>query len=44
MKIEIRYTLVDNENWLPANLYVLTSINKGLNLFCLSSKWEIIHA
>ena len=30
MKIEIRYTVVDNENWLLANLYVLTSINKDL--------------
>ena len=28
MKIEIRFTLVDNENWLLANLYALTSINK----------------
>ena len=30
MKIEIRFTLVDNENWLLANLYAPTSINKRL--------------
>ena len=30
MKIEIRFTLVDNENWLLANLYALTSIHKRL--------------
>ena len=29
MKIEIRFTLVDNENWLLANLYGLTSIKKN---------------
>ena len=29
MKIEIRFTLVDNENWLLANLYALTSIKKA---------------
>ena len=31
MKIEIRFTRVDNKSWLLANLYVLTSINKRLN-------------
>ena len=30
MKIEIQFILVDNENWLLANLYALTSINKRL--------------
>ena len=30
MKIEIRFTLVHNENWLLANVYALTSINKRL--------------
>ena len=30
MKTEIQFTLVENENWLLANLYVLTSINKRL--------------
>ena len=30
MKIEIQFTLVYNENLLLANLYALTSINKGL--------------
>ena len=33
MKIEIRFTLVDNENWLLANLYALTSINKKKTAF-----------
>ena len=30
MKIEIRFTLVDDENWFLAYLYALTSINKRL--------------
>ena len=30
MKIEIQFTLVDNEKWLLANLYALTNMNKRL--------------
>ena len=33
MKIERQFTLVNNENWLLANLFVLTSINKRLFFF-----------
>ena len=46
MEIEIRFTLVDNENWHLANLYVLTSINerlekkKDLALFCLDKLFD----
>ena len=31
MKTEIRFTLVDNENWLLANLYPLISISRTDN-------------
>ena len=37
MKIEIRYTLVDYENLLLPNLYILTSINKRLKRLRINS-------
>ena len=41
MNIEIRFTLVDNEKLLLANLYALTSINKRLKKKLFSSAtWE----
>ena len=42
IKIEIQYTLVDNENWLPANLYVLTSINKRLKKLLVAGRGTVV--
>ena len=44
MDIETQYKLVNNENWLPANMYVLTSISKRLEkMYLFPNQYSMIN-